>query len=125
MPSSPIALDSIIMTLSLLIISAGILFMHLRLRTRASLFCMTTFGSLAAWLWSRRWVETQYQQFFHSEPSDSVSRNIQALNTYGTFDTFSDAISYTLLLLFCVSFLFAARSIAGPNPSSQRSPVLR
>mgnify|MGYP000884836819 CR=1 FL=1 len=117
-------LEQALILLSIFAFSVGVLYLHLRLRNKASLTLIISFCTFVAWGFLKDWV-------FHEcagltiDPALDAEKSVlnleqQANITAETFAKFSACDSYetissismiALMLIFCVAFLLSARSI--------------
>ena len=117
-------LELTLIYLSIFAFSVGVLFMHLRLRSYASLTLIISFSSIVAWINLKDWLFRQYEVLCIEPASETVSPALtneqQANNTAEafasmpdsySFDTISSIVMLALMLIFCVAFFLSARSI--------------
>ena len=117
-------LEPTLFYLSVFSFSVGVLFMHLRLRSKASLTLIISFFSFVAWLNLKDWIFRMHMDFT-TEPvsqaaSSALTREQKAISNAEAFASMNDSYSYdtisvvvmlTLMLIFCVAFFLSARSI--------------
>jgi len=117
-------LDQILIYLSVFAFSVGVLFMHVRLRNKASLTLVISFCCFVAWINLKDWFLRKYMgltpdpaieavspALTSEERANNTAKAFASLSDNYTFDEISSIVMLTLMLLFCVAFFLSARSI--------------
>ena len=98
---------------SLLLFFGGILFMHLRLRNKASFVMLFSFISTAAWISFSKMVFDMYVEFT-ADPkpaNQTTAEAFMSMSTNNDYDMVFFYVQVALSIIFCVSFFLSARSI--------------
>ena len=90
---------------------AGVLFMHLGLRSRSSFASLLSLALLTAWATLSHWV---FHLFFIGN-GDPTFERMGSYSAHPHFDTINTIVFPTLSALFCFSFFLTAISIAANN----------
>jgi hypothetical protein len=106
-------LENIVFWLASLIFSLGILFIHLRLRRKASLVLLLSFISSVLWVAFAQQVFWKYKELT-SPPPPTVNNTAEAFARMSGGVDFSNVfvgVIFILLLIFSASFFLSAYSI--------------
>jgi len=114
----------ILLYIALLLFSLGLLFIHLRLRTKASLVLIISFSSLVSWVSLSEWVFGKYVELT-TEPIPAGLTNAEIFNRMAIEPRFDLVFAYgafTFLTIFCAAFLLSALSMPRLTTQSRGPP---
>ena len=108
--------EQAVLYIALGLFSLGIFLMHLRLRNKASLAVIISFSSIIAWITFSKRIYDKYLELtaVPSPPATSTAEAFAKMSFDGydqAFETASSIFILSMLLVFCIAFLFSAKSI--------------
>jgi len=86
---------------------AGLLFLHLGIRSKLSLVSLVSFGLFVAWIAIAHWTVHLY---LDKTGTPSLHRMGQ-YSAHPTFDTTNNVVLCVLMVIFCLSFLLTGISV--------------
>jgi hypothetical protein len=108
----------------LLVLSAGFLFMHLRLRNKASRVVITSFITIVVWVnFSQLVFEKIVELTSTAKPADqTVAEALMDIATTNDYGLILFYVQFALSIIFCTSFFLSAYSIPRLTTQSRRPP---